>query len=87
LEDITFYIAKSHHPFSIVEDAWLKQLVLQKCGKVVFPSKHQLINEVLPDLVTKTMENFVNPVLANCITYTTTFDLWMSQSVMIFLPL
>ncbi len=35
---------------------------------------------MLPDLVTKTMENFVNPVLANCITYTTTFDLWMSQS-------
>jgi hypothetical protein len=35
---------------------------------------------VLLALVTKTMEIFVNPVLANCITYTTTFDLWMSKS-------
>jgi hypothetical protein len=26
------------------------------------------------------MENFVNPVLTNCITYITTFDLWMSQN-------
>ncbi len=34
---------------------------------------------MLPALVTKTMENFVNLILVDCITCTTTFDLWMSQ--------
>jgi hypothetical protein len=29
LEDLALYIAKSHRLLSIVEDAWLKQLVLQ----------------------------------------------------------
>lgn len=44
-----------------------------------FPSKHQLINEMLPALVTKTMGNFVNLVLIDYITCMVAFDLWMSQ--------
>ncbi len=54
--------------------------MLWQCGKVVFPSKHQLVNELLLAFVTKTVENFVNPILINCITYTAAFDLWMSWS-------
>jgi hypothetical protein len=33
----------------------------------------------LPALVTKTMGNFVNPVLVEYITYMVAFDLWMSR--------
>jgi hypothetical protein len=40
-----------------------------------FPSKNQLINEMLLVLVTKTMGNFVNPVLIDCITCMAAFDL------------
>jgi hypothetical protein len=80
LEELGLYIAKSHCCLLTIEDAWLKQLVLWQCGgKVVLPSRHQLVNEVLPTLVTKTMENFVNSILANCITCMTTFDLWMQR--------
>jgi len=45
LENLTLYIAKGHHPLLIIEDLWLKQLVLRPCGKVVFTSKHQLLND------------------------------------------
>jgi hypothetical protein len=43
-----------------------------------FPSIHQLVNEVLLALVTKTLEKFVNLILVNYITCTTNFNLWMS---------
>jgi hypothetical protein len=32
-------------PLLIIEDLWLKQLVLRPCGKAVFTSKHQLFND------------------------------------------
>ncbi len=40
LEELELYIAKSHHYLSTIEDAWLKQLVLWQCEKVLFPSRH-----------------------------------------------
>jgi hypothetical protein len=73
--------SSNHHCLSTIEDAWLKRLVLRQCGNVVFPSRHRLANEVLPTLVTKTMENFVNSIFADCITCMTTFDLWMSWGI------
>jgi hypothetical protein len=59
----------------------MKRMVLWQCGKVVFPSKDQLVYDVLLNMVTKTMEKWVNPKLAKCIMCTTTFDLWMSQGL------
>ncbi len=78
LEDLTLYIIKGHCPLSIVEDAWLKHMVLWQCEKVVFPFRNQLVYDVLPNMVTKTMEKWVNSKLTKCIMCTTTFDLWMS---------
>jgi hypothetical protein len=40
-----------------------------------FPSKHQLINEMLLALVTKTMGNFLNLVLVDYIICMAAFDL------------
>ncbi len=34
---------------------------------------------MLHALVTKTIENFANLILANCITWVIAFDLWMSR--------
>ncbi len=52
LENLTLYIAKGHHLLLIIEDLWLKQLVLRSCGKVVLTFKHQLFDDVLPQLPT-----------------------------------
>jgi hypothetical protein len=61
-----------------VENPWLKCLILHQCGHVRFPIQHQLVNEVLPNVVETTKEKYVLPALVSCITCTTSFDLCMS---------
>jgi hypothetical protein len=80
LENLTLYIAKDHHPLLIFEDLWLKQLVLRPCGKVVFTSKHQLLNDVLCTIITNTMEKFLNLIFVECIICMAIFCLCMLQS-------
>jgi hypothetical protein len=50
------------------------------CPKIVFPSKKQFSNELLPILVEKTRQLYVLPTLANCHFAITSFDLWMSKA-------
>jgi hypothetical protein len=80
LENLTLYIAKGHHPLLIIEDLWLKQLVLRPRGMVVFPSKHQLLDDVLPTTITNTMEKFLNLVFVECLICMAIFCLCMLQS-------
>lgn len=80
LEDLTMYITKDHCPLSTITNPWLKHLVLCQCEKVVFPSNNVFVNEMLFNMVNLIVEKFLNPMLANCMTWTTTFDLWMSWS-------
>jgi hypothetical protein len=47
-------------------------------GKVVFPSCHQLVKDVLPNIVTKATKIHVFPTLVWCVSSTISFDLWMS---------
>jgi hypothetical protein len=47
-------------------------------GKVVFPSCHQLVKDVLPNIVTKATEIHVFLTLVWCVSSTISFDLWMS---------
>ncbi len=49
------------------------------CFPILTPILSHLVNEVLPTLVTKTMENFVKMILVDYITCTIVFDLLMSQ--------
>jgi hypothetical protein len=44
----------------------------------MFPSCHQLVKDVLFDIVAQSMEVHVFPTLAWCALCTTSFDLWMS---------
>jgi hypothetical protein len=80
LEDLTMYITKDHWPLSTITNPWLKHLVLCEFEKVVFPSNNLFVNEMLFNMVTLIVEKILNPMLANCMTWTTTFDLWMSWS-------
>jgi hypothetical protein len=52
-------------------------MILKQCGHVMFPSKHQLVNETFPIVVNKTMDKYVIPFLASWITYIVSFDLWI----------
>ncbi len=47
-------------------------------GKVLFPSCHQLVKDVLPNIVTKATKIHVFPTLVWCVSSTISFDLWMS---------
>jgi hypothetical protein len=78
-EDLVLYIAKGYHLLSYVENPWLRHMVLRQCLHVVFPSQHQLVTNVLPNIVEKTREKCVLPSLASYITCTSSFDLWMSR--------
>ncbi len=81
LEDLCFYITKGYCLLSSIENPWLKWLMVHKNPKVVFPSRHHLIKEILPCMVSKTMDlNHVFLALTHCITYTTSFNLWMSHA-------
>jgi hypothetical protein len=77
---LVLYITKGYQPLSSIENPWLRHLILHQCGHVKFPTRHQLVNEMLPNVVEITMENYVLHALASCITCTTSFDLWMSHT-------
>jgi hypothetical protein len=79
IEDIFYIIIKGYMPLSIVERAWLKQMVLRLYGQIQFPSHKKLVHEHLRALLHKTMEIYMFPAIGQCATMTTTFDLWMSR--------
>ncbi|KAG0556897.1 hypothetical protein KC19_11G087000 [Ceratodon purpureus] len=79
LEDLVLYVAKGCHPMSMVDNVWLRRLVMRQCGRVNFPAGRQLADEVIPRMVSQTMEKYILPALAGCVTATASFDLWMSR--------
>jgi hypothetical protein len=50
------------------------------CPIIVFPSKKQSSNELLPRLVEKIKQLYVLPTLIKCHSATTSFDLWISKA-------
>lgn len=74
LEDLVLYLAKRYRPLTIVENAWLRRLVICQYPRVVFLSRKQLFEHVFSDRVAKTMEKYVLPSLVGCVTTTTPFD-------------
>jgi len=79
MENLTLLIVKNHLPLQFVESVWLKHLVLQLCHCVQFPSRKLFSNIILHELVEKTKETYVLPLLNgyNCVI--ANFDLWMSK--------
>jgi hypothetical protein len=77
MEDLPLFVAKGYMPIFVVENQWLRRMVLCQNLQIVFPNWKQLVQHVIPELVTKTMEKFVMPTLESCIT-TIFFNLWMS---------
>jgi hypothetical protein len=48
--------------------------------RIVFHSRKKKSWEILPDLVQKTKDVYVLPELSQCVSTTTSFDLWMSKN-------
>jgi hypothetical protein len=61
-----------------VEILWLRCLILHPCRHVKFPSCCQIVIKVFPNILEKTKERCVSPTFTSCVTYTCSFDLWMS---------
>jgi hypothetical protein len=55
------------------------------CPRIVFLSKKQIFNELLPELMEKLKQLYVLPTLVECHSTTANFDMWMSKLDLIFL--
>jgi hypothetical protein len=71
---------KNHLLLQFVESSWLKRLCVHLCPRIIFPSKNQFSNELLPGLVEKTKQLYVLLVLVECDSTNASFDLWMSKA-------
>jgi hypothetical protein len=80
IEDLALLVAKGCIALSMVENPWLRRLVLCCDARVVFPTRSQLVNEHIPNLLATTMERYVYPLINNCEIVTVTFDLWLSRA-------
>ncbi len=71
------YTCKGYMPLSSCENAWFQRLVLHQCLHVQFPSQSSFVEEMLPTMVKKTMDQHVVPNFASTIVVSTSFDMWM----------
>lgn len=55
---------------------------MRLCLRVMFPSRNSFADVVLPLMVERMMETYVMPGLSTCVSATASFDLWMSEGLM-----
>jgi hypothetical protein len=79
LENLARLIVKNCLPLKFVESVWLKGLVLQLCPCVQFLFQKLFSNTILLELVEKTKETYVLPLLNDYSCVIASFDLWMSK--------
>ncbi len=73
-------ILKEFVPLSFAQATYFKRLVLRQNSQLNFPLKQQLKDvNILLRMAKRTKEKFVSLALDSCITWTSSFDLWMSQ--------
>jgi hypothetical protein len=73
------FVVKKLLPMRNMESIWLQWMAYMLCPWVVFPSKKTFVDKILPNLVKKTLNTYVVFALANYLSITCTFDLWMSK--------
>jgi hypothetical protein len=59
VEDFMSFIVKGLLPMRIVESIWLQQMAYMLCPWVVFPSMKAFVEEIMLNLVNKTMSTYV----------------------------
>jgi hypothetical protein len=82
MQDLGLFLIKNHQLIQFVEVTWLKHLamhiIIHLCSKVVFLSRKWFSQEVLPDLVEETKQEYVLPKFLKCHSTIANFDTWMS---------
>jgi hypothetical protein len=66
-------------PLFFVEAPFFRRLFLKQNGPFHFPSRHFLMNDILPWVAEKIKEKYVSSILESCHCCTISFDLWMSR--------
>jgi hypothetical protein len=64
-------------PLFNCENVWFQRLVIRQCSHVQFPFRSSFVEEMLPTMVKKTMDQHVVPNLASTIIVSISFDMWM----------
>jgi hypothetical protein len=75
IEDSVFLVCKGYQNISVVESFWLRRLVMKRNPKVKFPTHSQFVSKHLLEMVVKTTNGYVLPLLTKCETANITFDL------------
>jgi hypothetical protein len=57
MDDLLLFVAKAYMPIFVVENQWLKHLVICQNLQVVFPNHKQMVQHAILSLVVKTMEH------------------------------
>jgi hypothetical protein len=70
---------KNNLSLQFVENIWFKHLILNLSPRVMFLSRKQFSQEILPNLVEKMKQVYVLPKLINYISTIASFDVWMSK--------
>ena len=75
-----FFIANGYETLAVVENPWLRRLVMRRDPKVKFSTRKALVDEHILALLTNTMERYVLPIIVSCVTASIIFNLWMSRA-------
>jgi hypothetical protein len=73
------FVVKKLLPMRTMESIQLQWMAYMLCPWVIFPSRKTFVEEILPNLVKKILNTYVVLALANYLSITCTFDLWMSK--------
>ncbi len=71
------YVTKFFSHDNKTEYVWLHRMAYKLCPRVVFPSKIIFVQKILPTLVERTLVAFMQFALANCMSTTCIFYLWV----------
>jgi hypothetical protein len=85
--NLTLYITKGYHLLNSIKNVWLWRLILWEYSWIVFPSRWQLFNVAMFNMVNITMEQHVLLAFIGITIIIATFYLWMSQSGLEFFSL
>jgi hypothetical protein len=80
LKDLDLLIVENHLHVQFVKNVWLKHLTMRLCQRIVFSSKKQFSQKILPNVVEKMKQLYVLPILTKSYFIPTSFGLQMLES-------
>jgi len=79
IDDFVLFVVKGLLPLNMVESIWMMQSSLWKEPQVVFASCRTLIEDILPSMMKRTLQEFVFPFVNATTSIIATSDLWINK--------